>query len=338
MPSAAVKSATDGTKYVQILQNGQPVNVTVETGMSSDSYTEITSGLTEGQEIITATSTAGKSTTATTAAALRRRLRRRRGHHPGRRRPGGFAGPPRTMTADPTWPAPGAATDRRARNGHMIECRDLTKIYVSGDAETPALLGVSLTIDPGEYVAIMGPSGSGKSTLMHILGALDTPTSGEYCFEGQEISELSDDELADMRRARIGFVFQSFNLLPRATVIRNVVLPLVYAGVPRAEREERAEEALRKAGLEESHWTHLSNQLSGGQIQRVAIARALINDPALILADEPTGNLDTKTGDIILETFSRAERARAHHRAHHPRGRRWPNGPSAPSASRTASS
>ena len=119
-------------------------------------------------------------------------------------------------------------------NGHMIECRDLTKIYVSGDAETPALLGVSLTIDPGEYVAIMGPSGSGKSTLMHILGALDTPTSGEYYFEGQEMSELSDDELADMRRTRIGFVFQSFNLLPRATVIRNVVLPLVYAGVPRA--------------------------------------------------------------------------------------------------------
>ena len=119
-------------------------------------------------------------------------------------------------------------------NGHMIECRDLTKIYVSGDQETAALLGVSLTIDPGEYVAIMGPSGSGKSTLMHILGALDTPTSGEYYFEGQEISELSDDELADMRRLRIGFVFQQFNLLPRATVLRNVVLPLVYSGIPRA--------------------------------------------------------------------------------------------------------
>jgi putative ABC transport system ATP-binding protein len=189
-------------------------------------------------------------------------------------------------------------------NGHMIECRDLTKIYLSGDQETPALSGVSLTIDPGEYVAIMGPSGSGKSTLMHILGALDNPTSGEYYFEGQEISELSDDELADMRRLRIGFVFQQFNLLPRATVIRNVVLPLVYSGIPRGTRQERAEESLRKAGLEESHWTHLSNQLSGGQIQRVAIARALINDPALILADEPTGNLDTRTGDIILETFN----------------------------------
>jgi putative ABC transport system ATP-binding protein len=185
----------------------------------------------------------------------------------------------------------------------MIVCRGLTKVYVSGDTETGALMGVSLTIERGEYVAIMGPSGSGKSTLMHILGALDTPTTGEYFFEGQNIGELSDDELADIRRERIGFVFQSFNLLPRATVIRNVVLPLVYLGVPRAEREERAEEALRKAGLEESHWMHRSNELSGGQIQRVAIARALINDPALILADEPTGNLDTRTGEIILDTF-----------------------------------
>jgi putative ABC transport system ATP-binding protein len=202
-------------------------------------------------------------------------------------------------------------TAESGMNGHMIECRDLTKTYVSGSAETPALRGVSLTIDPGEYLAIMGPSGSGKSTLMHILGALDTPTSGQYFFEGQEVSELSDDELAGVRRTRIGFVFQSFNLLPRATVIRNTVLPLVYAGVPRAEREERAEAALRKAGLEESHWTHLSNELSGGQIQRVAIARALINDPALILADEPTGNLDTQTGDIILGTFDELN-ARGH--------------------------
>jgi putative ABC transport system ATP-binding protein len=186
---------------------------------------------------------------------------------------------------------------------HMIDCRNLTKVYVTGDTETAALAGVSLTIDRGEYVAITGPSGSGKSTLMHILGALDTPTSGEYFFEGQDIAELSDDELAKIRRERIGFVFQSFNLLPRASVIRNVVLPLVYLGVPRGERLERAEDALRKAGLEETHWTHHSNELSGGQVQRVAIARALINDPALILADEPTGNLDTKTGEIILDTF-----------------------------------
>jgi len=138
---------------------------------------------------------------------------------------------------------------------------------------------------------------------MHILGALDTPTSGRYLFEGQDVGELTDDELADLRREKIGFVFQSFNLLPRATVMRNVVLPLVYAGVPRSEREDRARVALLKAGLEASCWTHLSNQLSGGETQRVAIARALINEPALILADEPTGNLDTHTGDIILDTF-----------------------------------
>jgi putative ABC transport system ATP-binding protein len=187
----------------------------------------------------------------------------------------------------------------------MIRCENLFKVYSSDTAETVALAGVSLDIASGEYVAIMGPSGSGKSTLMHVLGALDTPTSGRYWFEGQDVSELSDDELADIRRTRIGFVFQSFNLLPRSTVIRNVVLPLVYSGVDRQERQARAEQALRMAGLEESHWSHLSNQLSGGQIQRVAIARALINDPALILADEPTGNLDTKTGEVILGAFGR---------------------------------
>jgi putative ABC transport system ATP-binding protein len=189
-------------------------------------------------------------------------------------------------------------------SSHMIECRELTKIYLSGENETRALRGVSLTIDPGEFVAIMGPSGSGKSTLMHILGALDTPTSGRYFFENRDISTFSDDELADIRRTRIGFVFQSFNLLPRATVMRNVVLPLSYAGVSREEREEQAAKVLRRAGLEESHWTHLSNQLSGGQIQRVAIARALINNPALILADEPTGNLDTQTGEVIMRMFA----------------------------------
>jgi putative ABC transport system ATP-binding protein len=190
-------------------------------------------------------------------------------------------------------------------NSCVIECRDLTKVYTSGENETIALRGVDLCVSKGEYLAIMGPSGSGKSTLMHILGGLDTPTSGQYFFEGQDVGQLSDDELADIRRDHIGFVFQAFNLLSRATVLRNVVLPLVYSGVPPQEREERAEEALKMAGLEESHWDHLSNELSGGQIQRVAIARALINDPALILADEPTGNLDTKTGEIILDTFAR---------------------------------
>lgn len=185
----------------------------------------------------------------------------------------------------------------------MIECHKLTKIYTSGDSETPALKDVSFDIDDGEFVAIMGPSGSGKSTLMHILGALDTPTSGKYLFNGHDISKMSDDELADIRKDKIGFVFQSFNLLPRATVLRNVALPLVYAEVPKAKREAAAREALLDAGMDENRFKHLSNQLSGGQMQRVAIARALVNNPSLILADEPTGNLDTKTGEIVLDTF-----------------------------------
>jgi putative ABC transport system ATP-binding protein len=151
----------------------------------------------------------------------------------------------------------------------------------------------------------MGPSGSGKSTMMHILGALDTPTSGKYFLDGKDVSALSEDELADIRRDKIGFVFQSFNLLPRTTVLRNVMLPLVYEGVNEEERRGRAISALESAGLNQSHFGHLSNQLSGGQIQRVAIARALVNNPTLILADEPTGNLDTKTGQIVLATFQR---------------------------------
>ncbi len=187
----------------------------------------------------------------------------------------------------------------------MIEVQNITKIYKSGNVETKALKSVSFTIKEGEFVAIMGPSGSGKSTLMHILGCLDTPTDGNYFLAGQDISKLSDDELADIRKNKIGFVFQSFNLLPRATVLRNVVLPLVYAGIKQEAREKLAKESLFNAGFEESHFHHLSNQLSGGQIQRVAIARALVNNPSLILADEPTGNLDTKTGKIVLETFQK---------------------------------
>lgn len=185
----------------------------------------------------------------------------------------------------------------------MIECKDIIKEYTNGDEVAVVLKGVSLTIKSGEFVAIMGPSGSGKSTLMHILGALDTPTSGQYFLDGQDVSMLSDDELAEVRKKRIGFVFQQFNLLPRATVLRNVALPLVYANVEKTERERIAREALLQAGLPESHFYHLSNQLSGGQMQRVAIARALVNNPAIILADEPTGNLDTKTGEIVLKTF-----------------------------------
>ncbi len=190
----------------------------------------------------------------------------------------------------------------------MIEIKDITKTYGNGDAAFQALKGVSFGIEDGEFVAIMGPSGSGKSTLMHILGCLDTPSTGQYFLDGKNVSMLSDDELADIRRLHIGFVFQSFNLLPRTTVLRNVMLPLVYAGVAEAEREERSKKALVAAGLMESHFYHMSNQLSGGQIQRVAIARALVNDPTLILADEPTGNLDTKTGEIVLGTFQRLNR------------------------------
>ena len=210
----------------------------------------------------------------------------------------------------PATPAAGAGNPPD-EGAPMIACRGLTKVYGSGESETVALRDLDLDIRAGEYLAIMGPSGSGKSTLMHILGALDTPTSGSYFLEGVDVADLSELELAQLRKTRIGFVFQSFNLLPRATVLRNVMLPLVYAGVGREERHERAAEMLRMAGLAESHWDHLSNQLSGGQIQRVAIARALITDPALILADEPTGNLDTATGELILEAF-----AKLHERGH----------------------
>lgn len=171
-----------------------------------------------------------------------------------------------------------------------------------------ALKGISLEIAEGEFVAIMGPSGSGKSTLMHILGCLDMVTGGTYIFNGKNIAEMTDDELAVIRRDTIGFVFQAFNLLPRTTVLRNVMLPLIYAGIPEVDRVARAKKALHAAGFAETHHHHLSNQLSGGQIQRVAIARALVNDPALILADEPTGNLDTKTGAIVLDTFKKLNR------------------------------
>lgn len=185
----------------------------------------------------------------------------------------------------------------------MIECKNLTKVYRNGDVDTVALDAVSFGIARGEFVAIIGPSGSGKSTLMHILGALDTPTSGEYFFDGKDVSRFDDDELSELRKEKIGFVFQSFNLLPRTTVLRNVMLPLLYTETTEEEREQRAREALLYAGMEEGKFLNLSNQLSGGQMQRVAIARSLVNNPSIILADEPTGNLDTKTSHIVMKTF-----------------------------------
>jgi putative ABC transport system ATP-binding protein len=184
----------------------------------------------------------------------------------------------------------------------IIRLDDVHKVYGSGEDEVRALRGISLTLDPGDYVAIMGPSGSGKSTLMHILGCLDVPSVGEYTLAGRPVSQLSPRALARERNQRVGFVFQSFNLLPRSNLARNVELPLLYAGLGRAERRERALAALDKVGLA-GRAKALPSQLSGGQRQRVAIARALVNDPSIVLADEPTGNLDSKTGQEILELF-----------------------------------
>ena len=192
----------------------------------------------------------------------------------------------------------------------MIRCENISKVYKNGSNETLALKNVSFEIKKGEFVAIMGPSGSGKSTLMHILGALDTPSKGTYFLDGKDVSTLNEDQLAEVRQNKIGFVFQSFNLLPRTSVMRNVMLPLIYEEVPIHERIPRAEEVLKMVNISPERWNHYSNQLSGGQMQRVAIARALVNDPSLILADEPTGNLDTKTGDTILKVFRELNRKR----------------------------
>jgi putative ABC transport system ATP-binding protein len=190
----------------------------------------------------------------------------------------------------------------------LIETRDLWKTYTMGSEEIHALRGVSVSIDRGEYAAIMGPSGSGKSTLMNLIGCLDTPSKGTYLLNGKEASTMNDNELARIRNEEIGFVFQTFNLLPRATALHNVELPLVYAGVPSRERQERAKQALEKVELT-SRMSHRPNELSGGQRQRVAIARALVNDPSILLADEPTGNLDSKTGQEIMTLFARLHEA-----------------------------
>ncbi|WP_434086397.1 ABC transporter ATP-binding protein [Hymenobacter canadensis] len=184
----------------------------------------------------------------------------------------------------------------------VIDTHDISKMYRMGTEEIHALRSVTITIQRGEYVAFMGPSGSGKSTLMNIVGCLDTPTGGQYILNGKDVSHMSDNQLADVRNKEIGFVFQTFNLLPRATSLDNVALPLIYAGYSKSDREEKAMQALRSVGLADRA-KHRPNELSGGQRQRVAIARALVNDPSIILADEPTGNLDTKTSHEIMDLF-----------------------------------
>ncbi len=185
----------------------------------------------------------------------------------------------------------------------IIELKNIARHFKMGNEVVKALRGIDLEINKGEYVALMGPSGSGKSTLMNILGALDTPTSGKYKLNGKEVEKLSDKELAEIRNKEIGFVFQTFNLLPRTTALDNVALPLIYAGFSKSKRYERAKEVLKQVGLED-RMMHKPNELSGGQRQRVAVARALVNNPSIILADEPTGNLDSKTSEEIMELFN----------------------------------
>ena len=225
------------------------------------------------------------------------------------------------MEALATDGAPTEASDRA-----LIEVNDLKKQYMMGSEEVWALDGVTLSIEEGDYVAVMGPSGSGKSTLMNMLGCLDTPTSGTYYLRGEDVSTFSDNELAEIRNHEIGFVFQTFNLLPRVNCLRNAELPLIYAGMSKRERRERAAEALRNVGLGD-RLDHRPNELSGGQRQRVATARALVNHPSLLLADEPTGNLDTETGDEIMKLLEALHRqgntillvTHEEHIAHHAR-------------------
>ncbi len=302
VPTGAISYGTNGQATVTKVVNGSHVVTNVTVGAAENGETQITSGVTSGDKVLDARSHSrrlaaaggilggGTGTTRRFGGSGRvrwrrsRRARRRRLHHRRRR--------VRRMTVTPPQGTPPVRDT-------VIELERVTKVYRTGTISVAALRGVSLSIEQGEYVAIIGPSGSGKSTLMHILGCLDVPSSGGYHLAGEDVSHMSETALAEVRNRRIGFVFQQFNLLASMTAWQNVELPMVYAGVPRSARKERAMEALGRVGLA-GRVNHRPGELSGGQQQRVAVARALVTEPDLILADEPTGNLDSKSAADVL--------------------------------------